>query len=195
MKIVKQLFDEHIRDEVLHPYDEYVSRITSEPPFFLGLVLWAYITGFPLVGCCDTLITKPVLSLILFSVTLLLLAVGFGFSLAFCVYCNKHYKDQRIRMLASNCHLQRESRLSISSFQNAKAGEGRQRTFRCHWRQNQRLHCLPLDFPYSSLPCPIQVGRIQPLEVHHHRYSYLRLLRSYEILLWELVPRAERQGR
>ena len=102
MKIVKQLFDEHIMDEVLHPYDEYVSRITTEPPFFLGLVLWAYVTGFPLVGCCDTLMTKPVLSLLCFSVTLLLLAVGFGFSLAFCVYCNKHYKDQRVRMLASN---------------------------------------------------------------------------------------------
>lgn len=102
MKIVKQLFDEHIRDEVLHPYDEYVSRITTEPPFFLGLVLWAYITGFPLVGCCDTLMTKPVLSLILFSVTLLLLALGFGFSISFLVYCNKHYKDKRVRMLASN---------------------------------------------------------------------------------------------
>lgn len=102
MKIVKQLFDEHIRDEVLLPYDEYVSRITTEPPFFIGLVLWAYIMGFPLVGCCDTLMTKPVLSLILFSVTLLLLALGFGFSIAFLVYCNRHYKDQRIRMLASN---------------------------------------------------------------------------------------------
>lgn len=102
MKIVKQLFDEHIRDDALHPFDEYGSRITHEPPFFLGLVLWAYVTGFPLVGCCDTLMTKPVLSLICFSVTLLLLALGFGFSLAFCVYYNKHYKDQRIRMLASN---------------------------------------------------------------------------------------------
>lgn len=102
MKIVKQLFDEHIMDEVLHPHDEYGSRIATEPPFFIGLVLWAYIMGFPLVGCCDTLMTKPILSLILFSVTLLLLALGFGFSLAFCVYCNKHYKDQRVRMLASN---------------------------------------------------------------------------------------------
>ena len=102
MKIVKQLFDEHIRDEVLHPHDEYASRITTEPPFFLGLVLWAYVTGFPLVECCDTLMTKPVLSLILFSVTLLLLALGFGFSIAFLFYCNKYYKDQRARMLASN---------------------------------------------------------------------------------------------
>ena len=102
MKIVKQLFDEHIRDEVLLPYDEYVSRITTEPPFFIGLVLWAYVTGFPLVGCCDTLMTKPMLSLILFSVTLLLLAFGFGFSIAFLVYCNRYYKDQRVRMLASN---------------------------------------------------------------------------------------------
>lgn len=102
MKIVRQLFDEHIRDEVLHPYDEYGSRITPEPPFFLGFVLFAYITGFPLVGCCDTLITKPVLSLILFSVTLLLLALGFGFSIAFLAYCNKYYKDQRVGMLASN---------------------------------------------------------------------------------------------
>ncbi len=102
MKIVKELFDEHIRDEALHQYDEYGSRIATEPPFFLGLVLWAYITGFPLVGCCDTLMTKPVLSLILFSVTLLLLALGFGFSIAFFVYCNKYYKDQRVRMLASN---------------------------------------------------------------------------------------------
>lgn len=102
MKIVKQLFDEHIMDEVLLPYDEYVSRITTEPPFFIGLVLWAYVTGFPLVGCCDTLMTKPMLSLILFSVTLLLLAFGFGFSIAFLVYCNRYYKDQRVRMLASN---------------------------------------------------------------------------------------------
>lgn len=102
MKIVKELFDEHISDVVLHPYDEYGSRITLEPPFFLGLVLWAYITGFPLVGCSDTLMTKPVLSLILFSVTLLLLALGFGFSIAFLVYCNRYYKDQRVGMLASN---------------------------------------------------------------------------------------------
>ena len=101
MKIVRQLFDEHIRDEVLHPYDEYGSRITPEPPFFLAFVFFAYITGFPLVGCSDILMTKPVLSLICFSVTLLLLAIGFGFSIAFLVYCNKHYKDQRIRVLAS----------------------------------------------------------------------------------------------
>lgn len=98
---LRQLFDEHIRDEVLHPYDEYGSRITPEPPFFLGFVFIAYITSFPLVGCCDILMTKPVLSLLCFSVTLLLLAIGFGFSIAFCVYCNKHHKDQRIRVLAS----------------------------------------------------------------------------------------------
>lgn len=102
MKIVKELFDEHIRDEVLHTYDEYGSRITPEPPFFLGLVFIAYITSFPLVGFCGTLMTKPVLSLILFSVTLLLLAFGFGFSIAFLVYCNRYYKDQRVSMLASN---------------------------------------------------------------------------------------------
>lgn len=102
MKIVRQLFDEHIRDEVLHPYDEYGSRITPEPPFFLAFVFFAYITGFPLVGCSDILMTKPVLSLICFSVTLLLLAIGLGFSIAFLVYCNMRYKDQRVLMMASN---------------------------------------------------------------------------------------------
>lgn len=101
MKIVKQLFDERIRDEALHPYNEDGSRITPEPAFYFTFVFLAYATGFPLVGCSDILMTKPVISLIFFSVTLLLLAIGFGFSIVFLVYCNKHYKDQRIRVLAS----------------------------------------------------------------------------------------------
>ncbi len=102
MNILKQLFDERIRDEALHPYNEDGSRITPEPAFYFTFVFLAYATGFPLVGCSDILMTKPVLSLICFSVTLLLLAIGLGFSIAFLVYCNMRYKDQRVLMMASN---------------------------------------------------------------------------------------------
>lgn len=101
MKIVKELFDEHIRDEVLHPYNKDGGKLETEPPFFIGFAFIAYVTSFPLVVFSDVFMTKPVLSLISFSVTLLLLAFGFGFSIAFLVYCNKYHKDQRIRVLAS----------------------------------------------------------------------------------------------
>lgn len=101
MRIIKQLFDEHIRDEVLHPYDEYGSKLETDPPFFFAFAFLAYATAYPLVGCFDILMTKPVLSLICFSVTLLLLALGFGFNLAFLIYCIRHYRDQRVVGLAS----------------------------------------------------------------------------------------------